>query len=70
MTAAADENTSDPVADTTRQRIVRAGRRRVQLTAAPGTVSEPEPEDADEHHASGIGGPNDERMRADVPPHY
>lgn len=57
-----------------RQRIVRVpGSRRAKLTPAPGT--DPEPTDpADERDAAVSGGdvtgPNDERLRADVPPHY
>ncbi|TQJ31545.1 hypothetical protein [Microbacterium sp. SLBN-146] len=57
-----------------RQRIVRvAGSRRVKLTPAPGT--EPEPTlDTEERDAAGPGGtvkgPNDDQLRADVPPHY
>lgn len=55
-----------------RQRVERvAGSRRAKLTAAPGTTGEP----ADVLHddaasASSDGGPNDERMRREVPPHY
>lgn len=50
------------------------GRRRARLTPAPGTI--PEPVKADERTApasetpSGDAGPNDERLRIDVPPHY
>lgn len=57
-----------------RQRIVRvAGSRRVKLTPAPGT--EPEPMDgAEERDAAPTvasdKGPNDDQLRADVPPHY
>lgn len=58
-----------------RQRIVRVpGRRRARLTPAPGTI--PEPVKADDGAAAptpGGGddaGPNDERLRFDVPPHY
>ncbi|WP_292833049.1 hypothetical protein [Microbacterium sp.] len=66
-----------------RQRIVRvAGGRRVQLTPAPGTRPEPIPADESGIAESGIAaagaesavgpasGPNDERLRLDVPPHY
>ncbi|GAA3913999.1 hypothetical protein [Microbacterium invictum] len=65
-----------------RQRIVRvAGSRRVRLTPAPGTSAEPVPGDASTMDAgadangaapaSGISaGPNDDRLRRDVPPHY
>ncbi|GAA2007572.1 hypothetical protein [Microbacterium ulmi] len=60
-----------------RQRIERvAGSRRAKLTPAPGTTPEPVPADegpdaappADESGAAS--GPNDERLRRDVPPHY
>lgn len=63
---------------TERQRIVRvAGSRRARLTAVPGTETEPRA-DADEtteapagaDAGAGASGPNDERMRNDVPPHY
>jgi len=66
---------TDP--DAQRQRVERVpGRRRARLTPAPGT--EPEPlvrdEDADAEIAPGgsdaASGPNDERLRRDVPPHY
>lgn len=56
-----------------RQRIERVpGSRRARLTPAPGTGDEPapEPEAAETDDASGGAGPNDERMRRDVPPHY
>lgn len=58
-----------------RQRIVHVpGSRRVKLTPAPGTVSEPVVADEDtDAAASGTStdsGPNDARLRADVPPHY
>lgn len=50
------------------QRIIRVpGRRRVRLTAAAGVGAEPPAETRDEDVASG---PNDERMRREVPPHY
>lgn len=61
-----------------RQRIERVrGARRAKLTPAPGTTAEPTaadettaaaPEGSDA--ASGAAGPNDERLRRDVPPHY
>lgn len=70
----------DPDAGTPRQRIVKvAGSRRVRLTPAPGAQEEPvETDDAAEDAASVTGqtttadrpGPNDERMRRDVPPHW
>ncbi len=57
-----------------RQRIERVpGSRRARLTPAPGTDPAPElpPEDDDAASApTGETGPNDERMRRDVPPHY
>jgi len=61
-----------------RQRVVRVpGSRRAKLTPAPGTDPSPElpPEDEDAPTAGAAGasedaGPNDERMRRDVPPHY
>lgn len=61
-----------------RQRIERVSRRRVRLTPAPGTTAEPgaEPTDAtapDGRAAAASGfdaGPNDDRLRRDVPPHY
>lgn len=56
-----------------RQRVEKvAGSRRARLTAAPGTTEEPGSAD-DEREASGPepgAGPNDERMKRDVPPHY
>jgi hypothetical protein len=63
---------SDP-----RQRIVHVpGSRRVKLTPAPGTVDEPVGAD-EQADAAASGppkpaatGPNDDRLRADVPPHY
>jgi hypothetical protein len=62
-----------------RQRIERVpGRRRAKLTPAPGTSAEPIPADettdaaASDAGAPGTeaSGPNDERLRRDVPPHY
>ncbi|WP_292873639.1 hypothetical protein [Microbacterium sp.] len=61
-----------------RQRIERVpGRRRAKLTPAPGTTAEPTPADETAHAAASdpggpaaASGPNDERMRRDVPPHY
>ncbi|MGN8026572.1 hypothetical protein [Microbacterium sp. 22242] len=58
-----------------RQRVVRVrGSRRAKLTPAPGTTPEPaEPSalepDAPEAVRDGPG-PNDDRLRRDVPPHY
>ncbi|MGV9193602.1 hypothetical protein ACQ143_04595 [Microbacterium sp. MC2] len=65
---------SEPQPD--RQRIVRvAGGRRVRLTPAPGTSAEPVAADASDAGQAGgppasTPGPNDERLRRDVPPHY
>ena len=61
-----------------RQRIERVpGSRRARLTPAPGTSPEPvpadnEPDDAEvaETPEAAASGPNDERMRRDVPPHW
>ncbi|MFT4220795.1 MAG: hypothetical protein QM611_09790 [Microbacterium sp.] len=54
-----------------RQRVERLGSRRARLTPAPGTTGEPVSADDDappgEDAASG---PNDDRLRRDVPPHY
>ncbi|MFE2773768.1 hypothetical protein [Microbacterium resistens] len=53
-----------------RQRIVRVqGARRARLTPAPGTHAEPDARDR-ESGAVGPSGPNDDRLRRDVPPHY
>jgi hypothetical protein len=56
-----------------RQRIEKVpGARRAKLTPAPGTSEEPTEADA-EAAASDTptaDGPNDERMRRDVPPHW
>jgi hypothetical protein len=67
-----------------RQRIERVtGSRRAKLTPAPGTTAEPIPADekttdaaspagreGQGNAASEAPGPNDERLRRDVPPHY
>jgi hypothetical protein len=64
------------MSSTKRQRIERVpGSRRVKLTPAPGTTTEPTPADEEIPHtsaeASGVStGPNDERLKRDVPPHY
>ncbi|NLP82461.1 hypothetical protein HF576_01220 [Microbacterium sp. CFH 90308] len=65
------------MSSTRRQRIERVpGSRRAKLTPAPGTTPEPVPADEEEipdtsAEASGISkGPNDERLKRDVPPHY
>jgi len=62
--------------DEPRQRVVRSRHgRRAQLTPAPGTTPEPVPRDEDDEGpdaaANGVtSGPNDERLRRDIPPHY
>lgn len=60
--------------DKPRQRVVRVpGARRARLTPAPGTTGEPVPADeASDPPAEPTdeAGPNDERLRRDVPPHY
>ncbi len=56
-----------------RQRIERVpGSRRARLTAAPGTGDEPDPDpkSTDPDAVPDGTGPNDERLRRDVPPHY
>jgi hypothetical protein len=58
-----------------RQRIERvSGARRAKLTPAPGTTSEPIPADettdASAPASTDPQGPNDERLKRDVPPHY
>lgn len=60
------------MSDSSRQHVERvAGSRRAKLTAAPGTTGEPvEVDDAEATESSAASGPNDERMRRDVPPHY
>lgn len=59
---------------TERQRIERVSSRRVRLTPAPGTGAEPERDatDAvtDDERTATASGPNDDRMRREVPPHY
>ena len=73
-----DESADESAADDERQRIVRVpGARRVKLTPAPGTTAEPATPGDDETDAAASGpgsspgtGPNDERLRRDVPPHY
>ncbi len=63
-----------PDAERGRQRVERvAGSRRARLTPAPGTVAEPlAAEDAAvaASEATTDVGPNDDRMRNEVPPHY
>jgi hypothetical protein len=58
-----------------RQRVERVpGSRRARLTPAPGTSAEPVPADEaaepDAAPVSDTPGPNDARLRQDVPPHY
>ena len=59
-----------------RQRVERVrGARRAKLTPAAGTDPAPEAPAADDDGSSAqaqaaASGPNDERMRRDVPPHY
>jgi hypothetical protein len=56
-----------------RQRIERVpGARRAKLTPAPGTSEEPTEADAEAaaSDTATADGPNDERLRQDVPPHY
>lgn len=58
-----------------RQRVERVpGARRARLTPAPGTSPEPVPADEVQDAApvapAGESGPNDARLRQDVPPHY
>lgn len=56
-----------------RQRVERVpGRRRARLTPAPGTDAEPAPDGARAASTPDAteAGPNDERMRREVPPHY
>ena len=59
-----------------RQRIQRVpGSRRAKLTPAPGTTAEPIPADdampdAAAEASGTVSGPNDDRLKRDVPPHY
>ncbi|WP_091488873.1 hypothetical protein [Microbacterium pygmaeum] len=61
-----------------RQRIEKVpGARRAKLTPAPGSTGEPVPADDEgdgaappEGGAGAASGPNDQRLRQDVPPHY
>ena len=58
-----------------RQRVVKVpGARRAKLTPAPGATPEPAPRDeaSDPRPApdAATEGPNDDRLRQDVPPHY
>ncbi|HAQ59867.1 MAG TPA: hypothetical protein DCR63_05555 [Microbacterium sp.] len=59
--------------EVSRQRVVRVpGARRAKLTPAPGATPEPAPRDetSDPAPAPDGAGPNDDRLRRDVPPHY
>ena len=42
----------------------------MKLTPAPGTTTEPSEEVEGEASATPSGGPNDEQLLRDVPPHY
>ena len=58
-----------------RQHVVKVpGARRAKLTAAPGATEAPAPRDeasdAPIPPDPRTGGPNDDRLRQDVPPHY
>lgn len=60
-----------------RQKVVRIpGSRRAKLTPAPGSDPEPEAQPAAEEQDAAASapltrkGPNDDRLRQDVPPHY
>ena len=64
-----------PVEPGSRQRVVKVpGARRAKLTPAPGATPEPAPRDETSEPApapdAATAGPNDERLRRDVPPHY
>ncbi|MDQ4213804.1 hypothetical protein [Microbacterium capsulatum] len=69
-----ERDEADPERDGTepRQRIVRVrGSRRARLTPAPGTHAEPDERDRESPAAPTEGtGPNDDRMRREIPPHY
>lgn len=62
------------MSESDRQRIVRVpGSRRAQLTPVPGTDAAPEAPIVDDDAPvadSTSAGPNDDRLRRDVPPHY
>jgi hypothetical protein len=61
------------MSSSSRQRIERVpGSRRAKLTPAPGTSDEPTEADAETAASDppAASGPNDERLRQDVPPHY
>ena len=70
-----DGAASSDEAPAPRQRVVRVpGARRARLTPAPGATPEPAPRDETSEPApapdAGDAGPNDDRLRRDVPPHY
>ncbi|MBM3715672.1 MAG: hypothetical protein FJW64_08055 [Actinobacteria bacterium] len=70
--AAPDDASTTPQA--ARQRVVKVGgARRARLLPAPGTSAEPAPAD-DRTRGRSVtpvaSGPNDDRLRQDVPPHY
>lgn len=57
--------------DERRQKVVRVpGARRAQLTRVEGTTAEPHVREERTVPPKGECGPNDDRMLADVPPHY
>ncbi|WP_314505929.1 hypothetical protein [uncultured Microbacterium sp.] len=61
------------MSSSSRQRIEKVpGSRRAKLTPAPGTSEEPTEADAEGAASapSAASGPNDDRLRQDVPPHY
>lgn len=71
-------DTAVPSGAGSRQRVERMpGARRAKLTPAPGTTAEPDAdallasdEAASARPTASGTGPNDERLRRDVPPHY
>ncbi|MFZ8756978.1 hypothetical protein ACO03V_06105 [Microbacterium sp. HMH0099] len=70
--AAPDDASTTPQGP--RQRVVKVGgARRARLLPAPGTSAEPAPAD-DRTRGRPVtpvaSGPNDDRLRQDVPPHY
>ena len=59
------------MSDAERQRIVRvAGARRAKLTPVEGTTAEPHVRGERKRSPKDAGGPNDDRMLREVPPHY
>lgn len=69
-----DQAVTAPSPHAERQPVVKVrGARRARLLPAPGTSAEPAPADGRSRGASvtpEASGPNDERLRRDVPPHY